>query len=99
MICRDCDAKRHQSLEPVEAITKSFNVSLNSWYFLRLNHYMIRLMRLFIVVGILMIAVGLKAQTSVSGTVLVDTHWTTSGSPYNLVGVFGVNTGATLTID
>src|SRR4051812_20733265 len=57
-------------------------------------------MRRYIFVFTLIISATLNTHaTDVSGTILADTHWTISGSPYTLVGIFGVNTGVTLTID
>jgi hypothetical protein len=39
------------------------------------------------------------AQTDVSGTFSSDAHWTTAGSPYNVVGDIQLTSAATLTID
>ena len=40
-----------------------------------------------------------NADTSVGGTISVDTHWTISGSPYIVTGDLTINAGVTLTID
>jgi uncharacterized repeat protein (TIGR01451 family) len=40
-----------------------------------------------------------NADTSVGGTISVDTHWTTAGSPYIVTSDLTINAGVTLTID
>ena len=40
-----------------------------------------------------------KADTSVGGTISVDTHWTTTGNPYIVTSDLTIISGVTLTID
>jgi len=55
-------------------------------------------MKYFLPPVLVFFALSAFSQTNVSGTLVSNTEWTLSGSPYNLVATLGVVSGATLTI-
>ena len=56
-------------------------------------------MRWFVSLALLVFATTTFAQTPVSGSIAVNTHWSSANSPYLLSGDMVVQNGAELTID